>query len=265
MATFLSLPPEIRNMVYDQLWTHSNRITYYHHPTQTGIIAYYDAKRLWICTNKQIFEEGLEQFRLKAHWNIWPMNLHCNIPYCRWDRDHTIMSPKFARSVSIKRMRLFGGVMTWEMRSKDHYWLDHLVYCCFFQASPLHTLRVTLYSPKTDTSRETYHNRIHSFRVDVPFEHTRLVQACKFLHTIEVNLLHLGYRFDEWVKWIMDTESVESLRANIKEVLGSGFAEKVTTTVSPASGGTFNNQFIHGKQLNDYKLTYSKKTDHVTQ
>ncbi|KAI4651130.1 uncharacterized protein J4E79_009329 [Alternaria viburni] len=45
---FLELPPELRNMVYDELWKMNNRIAAYHTQSQTGILAYYDGTTLEI-------------------------------------------------------------------------------------------------------------------------------------------------------------------------------------------------------------------------
>jgi hypothetical protein len=41
--------------------------------------------------------------------------------------------------------------------------------------------------------------------------------------------------------------------------LENRFTETVTKKVSPVYGGTFNNEFIHNKQLYDYKRIYKKK------
>jgi hypothetical protein len=96
---FLGLPLEIRNMICDTLWKSKPRVAAYHEHLQVGNLADYKGmvfdKTLfstttslravesrdwrpskhaglpkWLLTNKQILEEGLTQFRLKAHWNI---------------------------------------------------------------------------------------------------------------------------------------------------------------------------------------------------
>lgn len=107
---FLGLPRELRDMVYNQPWKSKNRVAAYHAPTRAGILAYYNGTVLdeidlttksairgsfeerderenwrpnvaaglpqWLLTSKQTLEEGLEHFRLEAHWNVWSV-----VPY----------------------------------------------------------------------------------------------------------------------------------------------------------------------------------------
>lgn len=89
-----------------------------------------------------------------------------------------------------------------------------------------------------------------------------LVHQCKHIQTIEVELFHHQYRRN--CGWIIDTETVESLRANIMVTLGNCFPDTVTKKLSPVCGGTFNNEHIHDEQLEDYKLVYKKKKPNQT-
>ena len=127
---FFGLPIELRDMVYDQLWRSKTRVTAHHKSTATGIWVGYDVTvfdeseldlesatqgpywvwsrdwhsrysvglPMWLLTNKQFLDEGMQQFRLKAHFKLWfvaPCYAH-NLVLTR------IMSPKYATRLSLE-------------------------------------------------------------------------------------------------------------------------------------------------------------------
>jgi hypothetical protein len=168
---FLALPPEVRNMIYDELWKSKNRVAACHGPSRTGILAYYSGMVLdqtvmiterairaeedrdwrpnehdglpqWLLANKQILEEDLKQFRLKARWNTW--SLIDRWPLTFRDEPKTpeapLMNPRHARSISLPRMLIkneeeeftiwfrYGGIVTFNLRVDDRFWLQHLIH-----------------------------------------------------------------------------------------------------------------------------------------
>ncbi|KAG9204348.1 hypothetical protein G6514_001422 [Epicoccum nigrum] len=82
ISQFLELPREIRDMIYDYIWTaigaiklcHGNRIytiTYQtSHWESTQGLSIPKRNEMWLMTNKQIMKEGLWQLRRHAVWHI---------------------------------------------------------------------------------------------------------------------------------------------------------------------------------------------------
>jgi hypothetical protein len=77
---FMELPRELRNVVYDEVWKDTPHIKAPHLDFGIGTTVRYDhliggdqhleGLPTWLLTSKQMFEEGLVQFRLKAQWSF---------------------------------------------------------------------------------------------------------------------------------------------------------------------------------------------------
>lgn len=75
--SFLDLPRELRDNVYDILWTQTPKITLLDHPSMGRIVACYKslltpetALPTWLITNKQILSEATEQMTRHGTWIV---------------------------------------------------------------------------------------------------------------------------------------------------------------------------------------------------
>jgi hypothetical protein len=124
-------------MVCNELWITKNCVAAYHQATKSAILAYYDGIVLdeldirankaitynstgarwwrpncqaglptWLLTNKLMLKQGMAQFRLKAHWNVFPLGPYQT--WCYWIKRpyNKIISLKYARSMSLLRVLL---------------------------------------------------------------------------------------------------------------------------------------------------------------
>ena len=66
----------------------------------------------WLLTCRQIPDEGLEQFRRRATWIIWPVFTDGSYSP---DFEEMLMAPKFARSIAMPRLACENS--NWEMYS----------------------------------------------------------------------------------------------------------------------------------------------------
>lgn len=161
MPDFFVLPLELRNQVYDELWKLNNCVAAYHKYTGSGILAYYDGMDLsmrrvehtleihringiwcsspgpdlpqWLLGNKQILREGMEQFRFKAVWNIWPVRSYEDVTPWKHKEDNMVMCPNYARSISLRQTgfrceNICGSVTEFILPGAIQAWLCRLIW-----------------------------------------------------------------------------------------------------------------------------------------
>lgn len=85
-----------------------------------------------------------------------------------------------------------------------------------------------------------------------------LVNACKTLHTLEVDLFHWKYSA-EFTRHILEKECIEQFIPCIAASLGQEFSETVTKRPSTVQNWRFFGRFVKGKLLFDHKLVYTRK------
>lgn len=100
--SFLDLPREIRDNVYDALWTATPKIALLDHPSMGRIVACYKshiypetALPTWLLTNKQILSEATAQMVRHGTWIIRLRSEYNE------DRVGSVLSPTLARRLTI--------------------------------------------------------------------------------------------------------------------------------------------------------------------
>ncbi|KAJ4987194.1 hypothetical protein SVAN01_07346 [Stagonosporopsis vannaccii] len=100
--SFLDLPRELRDNIYDALWQHTPKITLLDHPSMGRIVASYKslltpetALPSWLLVNKQVLSEGSAQM---IRHGTWIARLRSEYDDSRVGR---ILSPALARRLTI--------------------------------------------------------------------------------------------------------------------------------------------------------------------
>jgi hypothetical protein len=293
---FFGLSAELRNLVYGELWHLDNRVAVYHEPTRSGILAYYDGMKLnesgltdardfswseesadwrpnyqsglpqWLLTNKATLAEGIAQFRLHAHWNIWPVGYtgsHSIAP------DTAIMSPKHAVSLSFSRMVFpnvrrvplwrFPGAIRPDppnrldgiaLFARDSTWLD-LLASNLDDTAKVQRLNIALGFPYTHFLRNMQLDKngdSTELEMNIQFPYQDLIAACKALRTLDVVLFNF---MDDRQREVLDAELLEGFRPQFKKAMGDTVQEEMTMTQSELHPGQ-----LHGKVLFDRRLVY---------
>jgi hypothetical protein len=295
---FFSLPNEVRNMVYDEAWKCTNRVAAYHPRTGTGtgILAYYGSMALdksealtrpvlrmerdqlvrwrpgrhsglprWLLADKQMMREALAQFRLKAHWNIWPIVTPVEIQrLSKTVPKGSIMSPAHARSLSIARMafgELFcaeyahgklNGVFHIALDKDDQDWLHYLVQN-LGNAPQVRTLKVALGIPQFPLQRTAPAHQDITFRIKFRFPYHSLIVACERLTKLNVELFRFFEDHDSNSEFL-DVELLECFRSQFKATMGANVTETLTSTESMVD----EIDEFGDRQLLDHELAYTK-------
>jgi len=292
-------------MVYDQLWKCKNSVAAYHAPTRTGILAYYDGTVLdetdvttmredgwdelhknwrpgshaglpqWLLANKQMLEEGMEQFRLKAHWIVWSL-----VPAYELERheklaDAMIMSPKYARRLSLDRMMLvltedrpfsiwfrYDSIVSFKVQGGKAQWLTDLIES-LGELPAIQQLKVAIEFPSMSFHRDRgkdLNKRPFEVEVRLPEYFGKLVEACKKIQTLEVELFHSQYdKYGEFSGEVLDMEALQHFPPIFRAAMGENVTETRIATPSSINGGYLNNAYIKHRQLLDWKLIYTRK------
>ena len=288
---FFELPPELRNMVYDELWKMNNRIAAYHTQSQTGILAYYDGTVLdesdlttreawsaaryqkplwrpgqhaclpiWLLTSKRFVDEAIDVFRKQAHWNLWPIG-SIDVRNHRLDPPDTmIMSPKFANSISFARLPFERPVHTFSIIHR----YDGTIHVSFARDEKEWLQSLVNHvenAPQTQSLKIALAFPSIGFRRDemqyheVEFRvkvHFPYSQFIRVCTKLQTLEIEL-FHLDDFAGEVLDIELLDQVRAQVKALLGNDFTEVVTPTPTTAHGGYF-----HGRQLFDHLLVYSK-------
>jgi hypothetical protein len=76
-TSFLDLPRELRDQIYDSLWTSTPKVSLLDNPSMGRIVACYKslltpetALPTWLLTNKQVLDEGTEQMIRHGTWIV---------------------------------------------------------------------------------------------------------------------------------------------------------------------------------------------------
>lgn len=100
--SFLSLPRELRDQIYDSLWTSTPKISLLDHPSMGRIIASYKslptpetALPSWLLTSKQVLSEGTEQM---IRHGTWIVRLRSEYDASRMG---SVLSPVLARRLTV--------------------------------------------------------------------------------------------------------------------------------------------------------------------
>jgi hypothetical protein len=273
----------------------------YHGPTRSGMLAYYDGTILeqrhyiyhiargsfglgqaffiyphaglprWLLTSKAMLEEGMNQFRLYAHWNIWLLTSRIDTPKTR---EGTLMNPKNAKSISLKRMLTgyheaaigpinLDYVVGPNLTEPKVSWLND-IRNPLGKATTLKVLQISIGYPYLEG-----HHAKPIKKVDWPFPPCpsifpqplrQLIRACKALKTLEVELLH---HVEVYVaNKIPDTEYLALIQPEIIEDMGYDVWMTTKTTASPLYGDTGplkNDRYLFpAEQLLDQKLVFTK-------
>ena len=302
---FFGLPAELRNMVYDQLWKCTNRVAAYHPQSGLGIIAYYNGivfddiislsreivdcghaiedsygdkilrgqwrpahgvgLPIWLLTSKHILEEGISQFRLMAHWNIWPNSRYQTFD-CLESIDDMLMSPKYAKSISLSRMAseymypwlnyspsIYGTPTHFDLSEDNTTWLalhGHKL----GDGPEIKVLQVALsfqYLP----FRQHVDNALDAEPTDViiDFPYLSLFEACGNLERFELEFFHFDNEGIPFDLKILHTELLEQLRQRLPAAMAGEVLERTTTTPTRIYEGRRSSM-----QVLDWKLVYTK-------
>lgn len=100
--SFLDLPRELRDNIYDALWTQTPKITLLDHPSMGRVVACYKslltpetALPTWLLTNKQILAEATSQM---ARHGTWIVRLRTEYDA---NRVGAVLSPVLARRLTV--------------------------------------------------------------------------------------------------------------------------------------------------------------------
>ncbi|KAF1921451.1 hypothetical protein BDU57DRAFT_563368 [Ampelomyces quisqualis] len=261
------LPCEIRCLIFSELWKSTNRVAAFDKITKTGILAYYDGHVLdesdittysqlrrkdvgagrwrpndesglptWLLSSKLMMREGMEEFYRNAHWNVWPVGAHHNFSYTSTVVENMLMQPKYATSMSLARLLLdyehredivmfkHEGVVPFFKDVHDVKWSQRFIES-LGNAPSVKNLKVSIaFAAHYITNHK---NVANPFGVDVPFPYKILVQMCKKLDKMEVELFH--HEGGWWSDNVFEKETVEQMRPGILASLQGGFTEQITT------------------------------------